>query len=119
MFPNIEWDETKAEINLRKHGVSFQEAVSVFADENSLTFAGKKAARGKHAKAMREGYTVTVHQKDGTALAQNFTLQENAVVLDADVRRYFPDSESVNRALRSLIALIPEKRQSVGEKQGK
>ncbi len=82
-------------------------------------FAGKKAARGKHAKAMREGYTVTVHQKDGTALAQNFTLQENAVVLDADVRRYFPDSESVNRALRSLIALIPEKRQSVGEKQGK
>lgn len=38
MFPNIEWDETKAEINLRKHGVSFQEAVSVLADENSLTF---------------------------------------------------------------------------------
>lgn len=38
MFPNIEWDETKAEINLRKHGVSFQEAVSVLADESSLTF---------------------------------------------------------------------------------
>jgi hypothetical protein len=82
-------------------------------------FAGKKGARGKHAKAMREGYTVTIHQQDGTTLVQNFTLQENAVVLDADVRSYFPDSESVNRALRSLIALIPEKRQSVGDGKAK
>lgn len=67
-------------------------------------FANKKGARGKHARAMREGYTVTIHQKAGRDLAQNFTLQENAVVLDADARPYFPDSESVNRALRSLIA---------------
>jgi uncharacterized protein len=38
MMPNIEWDENKAEQNLRKHGVSFQEAVSVLLDENSVTF---------------------------------------------------------------------------------
>jgi len=29
------WDEEKARTNLRKHGVSFEEASSVFADENA------------------------------------------------------------------------------------
>jgi uncharacterized DUF497 family protein len=38
MKPNFEWDEFKAEKNLRKHGISFQEAASVFWDEFSLTF---------------------------------------------------------------------------------
>jgi len=28
------WDEAKAAENIRKHGVSFEEAVTVFADEN-------------------------------------------------------------------------------------
>jgi uncharacterized DUF497 family protein len=29
------WDDAKAEENLRKHGVSFEEAASVFADGNA------------------------------------------------------------------------------------
>ena len=29
------WDEAKAEENLRKHGVSFEEGSTVFADENA------------------------------------------------------------------------------------
>lgn len=29
------WDDEKAKANLRKHGVSFEEASSVFADENA------------------------------------------------------------------------------------
>ena len=37
---NFEWDDQKAARNLRKHGVSFDEAVSVFADGQALTFAG-------------------------------------------------------------------------------
>ncbi len=32
----FEWDERKNTANLRKHGVSFEEATSVFADENAL-----------------------------------------------------------------------------------
>jgi hypothetical protein len=36
-------------------------------------------------------------------------LRDDAVVLDPDVKVYFPDSESANRTLRSLIELIPEK----------
>jgi uncharacterized DUF497 family protein len=35
----FEWDATKAASNLHKHGVSFDEAVSVFADALALTFA--------------------------------------------------------------------------------
>ena len=35
----FEWDDQKAASNLRKHGISFDEAVSVFADGQALTFA--------------------------------------------------------------------------------
>jgi len=38
MRSNFEWDEHKATINAQKHGVSFQEALTVFQDELSLTF---------------------------------------------------------------------------------
>ena len=35
----FEWDAEKAVVNLRKHGVSFEEATSVFADPFSLTIS--------------------------------------------------------------------------------
>ena len=35
----FEWDDQKATANIQKHGVSFDEAVTVFADEMALTFA--------------------------------------------------------------------------------
>jgi len=34
--PRIEWDEAKNIENQRKHGVSFEEGSTVFADENAL-----------------------------------------------------------------------------------
>lgn len=34
---NFEWDPHKAELNLRKHGVSFREAATVFGDHLSAT----------------------------------------------------------------------------------
>ncbi len=34
---DFEWDDSKAESNERKHGVSFAEAMSVFADPLSLS----------------------------------------------------------------------------------
>ena len=70
--------------------------------------------RGKHYQAYREGHTVKIYESDSTVTVQYFTLEEGAVLLEPDVRAYFPDSEAVNRALRGLIALIPEK-QRVGE----
>ena len=35
----FEWDERKNAVNQKKHGISFQEAMSVFADENALFMA--------------------------------------------------------------------------------
>ncbi len=32
----IEWDDTKARSNLRKHGISFEEAETVFSDDNAV-----------------------------------------------------------------------------------
>lgn len=33
---NFEWDEIKNDRNIRKHGISFREGVTVFFDENAL-----------------------------------------------------------------------------------
>ena len=71
--------------------------------------------RGKHAAAYREGHSVTIHKKDGTTVVQNFKLEEGAIVLAPDVREYFPDSESVNHALRTLISIAPKTRKKTGK----
>jgi hypothetical protein len=41
-----------------------------------------------------------------------FTLEDGAVILDPDVRAYFPSSGCFNQALRSLIAPKPSNRQN-------
>lgn len=66
--------------------------------------------RGKHAEAYRQGHSVVIHKEDGTTIVQNFKLEEGAILLEPDVREYFPDAESVNKALRTLIAIAPRKR---------
>lgn len=68
--------------------------------------------RGKHSKAYKNGHSVTVHKSDGTASVQHYKLEDGAVMLESDVRKYFPDSEAVNRALRGLITLLPAKPKS-------
>ena len=35
----FEWDEKKASANLKKHGVSFREAATVFGDPLAITFS--------------------------------------------------------------------------------
>jgi len=73
-------------------------------------FAGKEAVRGRYYQAYRRGNTVKVYEEDGGVSVRHFTLEEGAVVLEPDVREYFPTSESVNQALRGLITLIPKTR---------
>ncbi|HZX49154.1 MAG TPA: hypothetical protein VFF47_08065 [Nitrospirota bacterium] len=70
----------------------------------------KGAVRGKYYKAYRAGHKVEIHQTDGTTSVQFFKLEEGSVMLEPDVRKYFPNSESVNKALRSLIEIIPSKK---------
>jgi len=167
----FEWDENKANENLKKDGVSFDEAKTVFNDPFSVTIydpdysidedryigiglsskgrlsvvsylergtkkyalsvAGRQqrrskgimkkneksnevnemrneydfsgGVRGKHFKAYRQGHTVKINKQDGSVEVHYFTQEEGAVMLDPDVKKHFPDSESVNKALRSLV----------------
>jgi len=62
--------------------------------------------RGKHHRAMQAGYTITIHNADGRKVTKDVMPKEGLVILEPDVRSYFPDSESVNAILRALIKLI-------------
>lgn len=73
-------------------------------------FSGKKGTRGKYHEAYRKGHTVRIHEADGSVSVHYFTLEDGAVMLAPDVREYFPTSESVNEALRTLIAISPGKK---------
>jgi len=44
----FEWDRDKAAANLRKHGVSFEEASSVFGDPLAITFQDPAHSVGEH-----------------------------------------------------------------------
>lgn len=68
-------------------------------------FRGMKGVRGKYAQAMRQGYTITIYKEDGSTLVKEVK-PKGMVLLESDVLEYFPNSESVNTALRSLITLL-------------
>ena len=72
--------------------------------------------RGKYAQALKEeGYTIRVYRRDGT-FTEKRVLGEKTITLEPDVQEYFPDSQAVNRALRTLISLIPDKRKATTKK---
>lgn len=71
--------------------------------QDEYDFRGKKGIRGKYYEAMKNGYTTIVHKSDGLTVIT----ETRPIFLDEDVRKYFPDTESVNKALRGLIALVP------------
>ncbi len=72
-----------------------------------------EGVRGKHHRAMEAGYTITIHNADGTKVTKEVMPKEGVVILEPDVRSYFPDSESVNAILRALIKLIPSEKNQV------
>ena len=76
-------------------------------DEMLEEYDFSSAVRGKHSDAYRRGFKILIHKSDGTTEERDFLLPAGAVWLDPDVRVYFPDSETVNRALRGLISLVP------------
>ena len=75
-------------------------------DIQPVDFSG--GIRGKHHAASKKGFAVKVHREDGTTTLHKFLPEKGAVVLDEDVRNYFPDARSVNSALRGLIKLLPQ-----------
>lgn len=77
-------------------------------------FTGKNVVRGKHYLTRQQGYTIRIHNEDGTVTEKHIG---PTVTLDPDVAIFFPNSESVNKVLRSLIALIPKLQ--MGEQKAK
>jgi hypothetical protein len=74
-----------------------------------------RSVRGKHCRAMQAGYTITVHKADGTTIVKDVLPKRNAVLLEPDVQAHFPDSKSVNKALRCLIPLVPRRHKAKTE----
>jgi hypothetical protein len=75
-------------------------------DDMRAEYDFSAGTRGKHYKSRLNGYTIRIHKQDGTTEVREIE-REGYVVLEPDVKQYFPNSEAVNRALRSLIELFP------------
>ena len=66
---NFEWDPEKAERNLRKHGVGFEQAVSVFCDPRALSIFDEK-----HSKSGDRWITLGL-SSSGSLLVVNHTFE--------------------------------------------
>jgi uncharacterized DUF497 family protein len=163
----FEYDHRKAAANLRKHGVSFDEAITVFEgdpsaytdfdpdhsaeDERFFTIGISTVAECSSSVIMRgmarfassapakpnqtNGISMKAQiakvptpkpiAKSGTAVRGKYFNQiakgTNLAIIDPALHVHFPDSESVNRALRALLSIreslkaasaTPPKRQS-------
>lgn len=63
---NFEWDPAKAKENLRKHGISFEQATSVFRDPKALTFFDEEHSESEDrwvtlGRSDRENLLVVIH----------------------------------------------------------
>ena len=73
MLPEFEWDENKANANLIKHGISFEEAAGVFADPSAVIFADE-AHSGTELREILIG-----HSTEGRLVLVCFTERGRAV----------------------------------------
>jgi uncharacterized DUF497 family protein len=69
----FEWDPKKAKRNVKKHGVSFEEGVTVFYDPLSATFDDPDHSVGEHryitiGLSSRDRLLVVAHAERGEAL---------------------------------------------------
>ena len=125
-----EWNAENAKANIRKHGVSFDEAATVFLDPLALTFPDpynpgeeereitigctrrpeKSAANMKKASAnrldddLRPKYDLS-KLKGGVRgkYYRQAVAASSLMLIEPDLAEVFGDAESVNRALRLLV----------------
>lgn len=86
-------------------------------DDMRAEYDFSNGVRGKHFRAMQAGYTITIHRADGTTIVKEVKPPKGAVILAPDVQEFFPDADSVNTTLRTLIQLVPNKRRGNLKKQ--
>ena len=78
LHDNFEWDEDKAESNLKKHGVSFDDAALVLADEEADKFHVEEYD-GQHSDGEDRYVTTASHPDDrGIVLIISWTDRSTA-----------------------------------------
>ena len=92
MALSFAWDPAKAAANLRKHGVSFPEATTAFADANSLTYLDPDHSSAEErwvllGTSTRARLLVVVHTERGDAIrlisARKATRKERKIYEEA------------------------------------
>jgi uncharacterized DUF497 family protein len=88
---NFEWDPKKSDANIKKHGVSFHEASTIFGDPLSVTFNDPDHSIGEH-RYLTFGYSRTgqllvvihteKHRKMRIISARRATRQERKIYED-------------------------------------
>ncbi len=78
-------------------------------DEMLPEYDFSDGVRGKHHASYQKGHSVAIRHADDTVEVSYYQLEDGAVMLEPDVKKYFPSSESVNATLRGLITLLPKR----------
>jgi len=71
----FEWHEQKAKINLKKHGISFEEAVGSFYDPHQIAFEDPEHSEDKFREIL------IGHSKNGRLLLVVYTVREKTIRL--------------------------------------
>jgi hypothetical protein len=113
MAPEFEWDAKKAEENLKKHGVRFEEGPERHQRANAGTMS-KTARRNPRPEstAMRAEYEFDYSRAKPNRFAAHMDRPVVAVLLEPDVASVFKSFAKVNAQLRSIIAARAGRRSS-------
>ena len=71
-----------------------------------------KGEKPNYAKRFSEGAEIMIHSTNGKQPKKKIIQKQSLIILDADVSSVFPDTKSVNAALRHLIAALPKKKKA-------
>ena len=96
----FEWDDTKAANNIKKHGVTFNEAAAVFDDTGREKIIKKSDELKPEYDLRRLGQGVRGKYYDA------YQKGTNIVVIDPDLTETFPNTQAVNDALRKLLQTV-------------
>ncbi len=99
----FEWDEIKNDRNIRKHGISFREGVTVFFDENALLIHDQEHSDEEEEAIVKKEYDFSNAVKNPYAkkLKKQITININS-----DVIEYFrEESERTGIPYQTLINL--------------
>jgi len=89
----FEWDTRKADSNLKKHGVSFQEAASIFGDGLSITYHDPD-----HSAMEQRFITVGMSRSNRVLMVAHTDRGDNVRIISArkttrKERRYYEEGE--------------------------